>query len=310
MMSTGWDPEAPSLLRTIVCYADILGFRDLTRSAFESEEETEFLGRIKRSIDTAYGIVRTAATLDDELSLPTFDIKVFSDNIVVAYPLLAPMRDRGEPELVHLLMLFAEVQASLAAEGLFLRGAIAEGQHYQDRNIVYGDAFLEAVDLDRSGKPPRLVIAPSVESLILEHLSWYGGGWAPHVELLLEDPSDERLFLNYLETAFQHFPDGPIHYQLLADHSEKVRSRLRTYESDTYIRQKYEWIALYHNYVCRTFANRYLVHDFEGVAPEYGAASEEAQRVLEYLVPCGGLPSEHTPRPLDAQRLQQRLDSI
>ena len=121
-MSTGWDPEAPSLLRTIVCYADILGFRDLTRSAFESEEETEFLGRIKRSIDTAYGKVRTAATLDEELALPTFDIKVFSDNIVVAYPLLAPMRDRGEPELVHLLMLFAEVQASLAAEGTLPSG--------------------------------------------------------------------------------------------------------------------------------------------------------------------------------------------
>ena len=49
---------------------------------------------------------------------------------------------------------------------------------------------------------------------------------------------------------------------------------------------------------------KYLV--IEGVKFAYG----EAQRALEYLVPCEGLPSEHTPRPLDAQRLQQRLDSV
>ena len=141
-MSSGREPMSPSLHRTIVCYADILGFRSMTKSAFESGEETEFLGRIKRSIDMAYQRLGTAAALDGETAPANFDMKVFTDNIVVAYPLLAPARDRGEPELIDLLMLFAEVQASLAAEGLFLRGAIAEGRHYQDRNIVFGDAFL------------------------------------------------------------------------------------------------------------------------------------------------------------------------
>ena len=134
-------------------------------------------------------------------------MKVFTDNIVVAYPLLAPSRDRGEPELGTLLTLFAQVQASLAAVGFFLRGAIAFGDHYQDDDIAYGKALLCAVDLDKSGGSPRLVIASSVESLISEHLSWYGdGSWAPHHDLLPEDPRDGRLFVNYLEAAFEHFP--------------------------------------------------------------------------------------------------------
>ena len=160
-MSKGWDPKSPSLRRTIVCYADILGFRDLTRSAFESGEETEFLRRIKRSIDAAYEEVRTVATLEGVVP-PIFHMKVFTDNFLVAYPLSSPSRDRGEPELGTFLMLFPQVQASLAAEGLFLRGAIAEGQHY---DIVYGDALLEAVNLDKSGRLPRLVMASSVERL-------------------------------------------------------------------------------------------------------------------------------------------------
>ena len=260
----------------------------------------------KRSLAVAYEKVRKAQTLGGIVP-STFEMKVFTDNIVVAYPLRNPSRDRGEPELGTLLMLFAEVQAILAADGFFLRGAIAAGEHYQDQDIAYGAALLEAVDLDKSGGPPRLVIAPSLEPLISEHLSWYGAGWAPHHDHLLEDPGDERLFVDYLHTVFEHFPDGEINYQLLAAHRENVRRGLREHESDAHVRQKYEWMATYHNYVCREFASRRLVQDYEGAEPEQAAAGDEAQRALEYLVPFEGIPEEQSPRPLDAQRLQQRL---
>ena len=132
----------------------------------------------------------------------------------------------------------------------------------------------------------------------------------PYHGELLEDPHDERLFVNYLGIAFEHFPDGPIHHQLLVAHSGEVRRCLRTYEFDTRVRQKYEWIATYHNYVCRTFANQYLVHGDEASDPEEIAIGAEAQRVLGHLVPFEGLPAEQTPRPLDAQRLQQRLATV
>ena len=137
-----WDPESPSLLPTIVCYADILGFRSRIEQALELGEEKEFLTKIKGSLAALYEKVREAATLDGAVS-PIFDMKAFTDNIVVAYPLLNPINDLGEPELAAMLMLFAQVQASLAADGFILRGAIAAGQHYQDRDIVFGEALLE-----------------------------------------------------------------------------------------------------------------------------------------------------------------------
>ena len=149
-MSTGWDPESPSLLPALVCYADILGFRSMTDSALKSGEGTEFLGRIKSSLAAAYEKVRLTRTLDGMVAA-IFDMKVFTDNIVVAHPVRDP-NSGGEPELATLLMLFAQVQAGLAADGFFLRGAITAGKHYQDDDIVYGDALLEAVDLDKSGR--------------------------------------------------------------------------------------------------------------------------------------------------------------
>lgn len=216
-MHTTWDPKRPSLLPAIVCYSDILGFRNRTVEALESGKADEFLRKVKASLASAYGKVREFAT-DAGAQFQIFDMKVFTDNIVVAYPLRDLHRNFGEPELGTLLMLFAQMQAGLAGDGFLLRGAIAAGLHYQDGDITYGEALLEAVDLDKSGDAPRLVIASSVEPLISKHLSWYSGGWAPHQDILLEDPRDGRLFVDYLSVAFEHFPDGPIDYELLAAH--------------------------------------------------------------------------------------------
>ena len=304
-MTTLWDPKSPSIRPTIVCYADLLGFRAETQRAFRSGIGDDFLQRIKPSLDRAYGIVRRAKTVYGTLT--SFDMKVFTDNIVAAYPLRDQCQDDGERELGTILMLFARVQASLASDGFFLRGAIAYGSHYQDDDLAYGDALLEAVGLDQSGGAPKLVIAPSVEPLIVKQLSSYGiGGGAPHYEELLEDPLDEYLFVNYLGAELGHFPEYPIHRKLLPAHRERVLNGLRDHKSDPHVRWKYEWLAGYHNYVCRRFAELHDLQGDEGADPEQQCHGAEAQRALDYLVPVEGVQS---PRPLDAKRLRRRLSS-
>ena len=307
-MRMNWNPECPALLPTIVCYADILGFRNMTERALNSDKGSEFLRRIKGSLAAAYEDVRKTATLGGA-NHPIFYVKVFTDNIVVAYPLRNPSRNLGEPELGTLLSLFAHVQARLAADGFFLRGAISAGYHYQDQDIVFGGPLLEAVDLNEPGKPPRLVIGSSVESLVSEHLSWYGDGWAPHHHYLLEDPSDGRLFVNYLQAAFEHFPDGPVDNQLLAAHCKKVSGGLRKYEFDKRVGPKYMWIGTYHNHVLQTFANQFSLRLDEEAYPDEIAIGMEAQVVLDHLVPFETRPPNWSPRQLDAKRLQQRLSA-
>lgn len=304
-MLSNWDPKTPSLLPTLICYADILGFREMTERAYDSGEEAEFLQRIKRSLDAAYKVVREARTLDGLVD-SLFEMKIFTDNIVVAYPLFTLNGDDGEYELGTLLMLFAEVQARLAVDGFFVRGGIAYGEHYQDDDIAYGKALMEAVDLDESSGAPRLVIASSVEPLILSHLSSYSYfDRAPHYYHLLEDPKDGRLFVNYLEVAFEYFPDDQINHQLLAEHKKMVCSRLREYESDPRIRQKYEWIATYHNYVCKTFADQYQFQGYEEADLERMTYCCEAQSVLEHFVDFEANAEVQAPRPINVQRLQQ-----
>ena len=301
-----WNPNSPELRPAIVCYADILGFRNKTERAFRRGKGEEFLQRIKRSLSKVYDQVRNHSTIGG--GLPFLDMKVFTDSIVVGCPLRYPDEDLGEPELGSLLMLFGHVQASLAVDGFFLRGAITVGQHYQDQDIAYGDALLEAVDLNKSGEPPRLVIGSSLEPLIATQISWYRDGlWAPHFRRLLEDPSDEKLFVNYLGMAFAYYRDGPVDYRLLAGHGKVVREGLREHDAKPYVRSKFEWLAAYHNFVCRNFTEQIPVLGDERGESEEVAIRLEAERGLDHLV-SGRSDSEiRAPVRIDAQRLRDRL---
>ena len=99
MTNVMWDPESPTLRETIVCYADILGFKEMTKHAFRCGKETDFLIRIKRALDLAHQDVRRFAS-PWGWSPPIFEMKLFTDNFLVACPIQDPQVSRGEPELV------------------------------------------------------------------------------------------------------------------------------------------------------------------------------------------------------------------
>lgn len=282
-----WNPDSPSVRPTLLCYADLLGFRAETQRFFQSGHADDFLKRIKASLRKAYKIVSDANDLPrDDTSI--LMMKVFTDNIVVAYPLNDPYHDDGEGELGHILLLFAQVQATLAMDGFLLRGAVSLGQHYQDGDLSYGNALFEAVDLDQTGSAPRVVMAPSVEPLILRHLASYGTGESPHYSVLLEDPDDDRLFLNYLGTELQLSPEAPFHRKLLSKHRDRVVIGLQQHSFNPRVRLKYEWLARYHNFVCCTLAKQHPM-------------------ALKYLAPAdqGALP-----RLVDPARLRQRMPRL
>jgi len=296
MMSTIWDPESPSLHPAIVCYADILAFRNLSKKALASDEGEQFLRRIKYSLNAAYEDVRELSQ-STEWGPGVLDVKFFTDDIVVAFPMRNFGKELGEGELGTILTMFGRAQSVLAKHGYFLRGGIAQGQHFQDQSIAFGEALLKAVDLNEKGKPPRLVIGSSVECLIAAHLTNYADmDSAPHFEILLEDPNDGRLFINYLWRAFEEFPDDPIDRHLLAAHRNNVVKGLEEHRPDTDVGKKYSWLATYHNYVCRDFAEHY--------------PTEEAREALNYLVHFAGLPNSILPpRRLDSDLLEQRLEN-
>jgi hypothetical protein len=272
----------PTLLPSLVCYADVLGYYQLSKTAIKEGKGQLFLERTHKAFTRAYDQIRKhRKEYSDESH---YAVKIFTDNIVIGYPLQNLERDLGEPEFADVLRIFFEFQLGLALEGLLIRGGVALGGHYMDNDIVFGEALLEAVDQDKSGGSPRITLAPSAVQLVRQHLSFYGkASKSPHYNDLLED-SDGEIFLNYLNLPFEEFPEGEIFFEPIIGHFNLIKDGLLKYRTCPNVRAKYEWAARYHNYICHDYITRYPEKEEPSGDGYYEMVSSEAQKLINYII--------------------------
>lgn len=278
-----YSSDSPKLLDSAVCFIDILGFSQLSNEALSNDFGNEFLIRINNALSNAYENIRKKAKdWNGEIS---FSIKAFTDNIVIGYPLRRFELDCGEPEIGRIFNILSVYQVNLALEGFLTRGGIAVGKHYMNKDIVYGDALLEAVKQDKTGGPPCVSLSKSATDLIKKHMSFYtNADSAPHSYDLLED-SDGTIYINYLQEAFIGFPDAGIFFEIFEGHRKTLVSGLEKYQNNQTIKSKYEWAARYHNYVCEEMVSKYSNYYIgEDTDPLDALAVQDALKLEKYII--------------------------
>ena len=279
---TAYPNSPPKMLPSFICYVDILGFSQLSLDALKENKGNQFLNKLKNALSLAYERIRDNSKRWDESE--AFKIKVFTDNIVVGYPISLSSLGKGESELGDIFSMFSEFQVALSMEGFLVRGGISFGEHYMDDDIVFGDALLEAVAQDKDGGSPCISLASSAIKQLRYHLGSYREtNWAPQFHYLLED-SDGTIYLNYLEEAFIAYPDGGIFFDVFDGHKKMIEEGLGKYNSTPGIVSKYEWTARYHNYICEEFAKNHQVPTSPDADEIYAAAAVEAQKLLDYKI--------------------------
>jgi hypothetical protein len=241
------------ILRSVVCYADLLGYSRMIKYAMQNGTLRELMIRVLNAVGAAYSHIRRGV-ISITNGKDLFKVKAFSDNIVIGYP----MHDDGEAELGHVFEIFHWVQWELLEHGFLVRGAVACGEHYMDEDIAFGPALVEAVKCDFSGDGPRIILAPSASAYVRKHLGYYVfKESAPQTHDLLQD-ADGQWFLNYLDIAFIAHPDDRVFTEVIKKHKEVIETGLEQYRGDYKIWSKYQWAAQYHNFVCRAFADSEL----------------------------------------------------
>ena len=285
------------LLDSFVCYADILGFSEISRNSIANGTSDQFLDQIRKALNQAYTNIRKEVV--ERRNVADFSLKVFTDNIVIGFPVQDFLNDKGEPELGVIFQILSEFQINLAMEGFFVRGGIAYGKHYMDDDIVFGDALIESHELDAKGCPPRIVLSKKVVELVHEHIGFYNvKESSPQYYDLLQDP-DGTYFLNYLKEAFAIFPDGNIFFGVLDAHKNEIINNLNLFKNKPYIRQKYEWLGRYHNFICEEVANDFPLSDDPDQPPEHAIASQSAQKTLDYLINADAIPPSRIILPIE-----------
>lgn len=246
--------DKPLLSESIVCYADILGFKDRLSAAYADGTEGELLETLDRVMTESHDLLGKLAKSFFVDQPAAFAFKWFSDNLVLGYPL----GDRSRGSILSAIDHISTVQSTMAIHGFLLRGGLAVGSHYMDGNLVFGAEFIRATELDRKGRPPCIALTQRAEALVRELVDkenesgyWQRTGWEgpPEWYFFLEN-SEGNLFLNYLDAAFSAFPDGAVFMDLLEKHRETIIAGLQNCDAP----EKYTWAAQYHNFICTEFA--------------------------------------------------------
>jgi class 3 adenylate cyclase len=170
-------------------------------------------------------------------------VKTFSDNVVVAFP-FGSSEKLDDQQLVSLFLteLKHQVHEFTLYAGFPLRGGVSVGQLLFTDRLVYGPALVEAVRLEKEALFPRVVLGDSVLKYIKN---------SPSSRLAVRD-SDGKNFLHYL---------GEGSSCML--HKSFVHAGLRDNSAHTHERQKYEWLAQYHNFSARAAGRPEFCVDIE-----------------------------------------------
>ncbi|EAR66228.1 hypothetical protein B14911_10852 [Bacillus sp. NRRL B-14911] len=220
----------------IIVFIDILGFREHI---------------IKTTKDPSYFLkMRNTLNFISDLKSERFEedvreITVFSDSIVISYPV-------EYPGSVFLLLLdVIHIQLEMMANGILMRGGIAVGDLCHKDNIVYGPAMVEAYELEsKSAIYPRVIISEEAFACAVkfptnspeEDIDWIGG--------LVNKDWDGHWYVDFLSQR-QEVDHDYLYYTALYTIRSLILEEIEKNQKKPNVRMKYEWLKNYFNEVAK-----------------------------------------------------------
>ncbi|AYY25134.1 hypothetical protein AB1I77_27315 [Bacillus paranthracis] len=248
-MTMQYDSSNPKLIPSVVTFIDVLGFSQLGMKAFANGTGNEFLEQIHASLKKARSNITE--------QFPLAKVKVFTDNVVIGWPIHE--EGDGEGELGITFLNLAEYQFLLTLDGFFTRGGVSVGYHFMDEETVLGPELIMTYKLESQvAVYPRIILSETSKDKVREYINYSPQPDNAFNSVLLED-MDGEWFLNYLNALFTWYEDDVSNndytpfFPHLEAHRNNIERALDTYANNHKLLKKYAWIANYHNYFCDEF---------------------------------------------------------
>lgn len=210
----------------LVAFLDILGFKSLINQ--NKADSIETIKVVNKEIQYTLKIISEENNTDDDISL-----KLFSDCFCVS-----------SNDILIILKKLSYIQFYLSMKGIFLRGALSKGLHYENENIIFSKGLINAYELEQTARYPRIIVSKSLlkeyEKIIIEGC-------------ILTAP-DDIPFIHYLNQK-PYYEDVPIENELLEDHKKSIIQQVEKNVTIPNIIEKYRWAAEYHNYTVESLMN-------------------------------------------------------
>lgn len=221
--------------RVVLTFFDILGFKELV-SHRPAPEVGRILSILQQS--TALGEVPRAGAV----RVISFSDSIVRSRVVAAKPSAALLHE----ELIDIL----QAQLSLALDGVFIRGGMSLSDIYMSDSQVFGPALVRSYELESNfATYPRVLIDPD---LVAAFAAAEQGGSAGEAFTLLTQRGDDGMYYgHYLGQLAVGYTQAEKDTFLDA-HKRAILTSVKALRGGAFSRakQKYTWLARYHNASC------------------------------------------------------------
>jgi hypothetical protein len=217
-----------------VAFLDILGFREMV-NADEPEKTIALLENFFERARELAGIATSSK----------LTYKLFSDCICVSTPV-------DVLGVFNIIQYIAHFQVTAFQNGIFVRGGLSVGKHYESERMIFSEGLVNAYKLEQKAFYPRIVIDKSITK------PREPGNI--HCNNTIMYAPDNSAFIDYMGVSSIY----------LMDHSEKLQALFDTHREQILKQMegilkkpddpknankiaKYMWLADYHNTKCNQF---------------------------------------------------------
>ena len=231
----------PQFAHSCVLFWDVLGVRSMAKGA----QVLPDVIALRRALERARA--RAGTEEPDFTRASTW----FTDNVVIGTPVVG-LQD-VEQVLGHTQVDVAYMMLLLLDAGFLARGGITFGDHYMDETFVFGPALIDAVDLEKATKWPRVALSQLAADLNREVVRRFYGdpAFSPQAGELLCDTHGD-VFVDHLNVWFGEEDEPSVIDHYLPRYKATIEQALATHSTGGPVWEKWKWLADYHNYSMST----------------------------------------------------------
>ena len=218
---------------SIVAFADILGFRQLVCQS--KSNAVDVIKTIDESISHVVKIVKSETA-------GLVSVKLFSDCVCLSC---------ADSELDLIIRELCFLQLFLATKGIFVKGGLSQGNHFENETIIFSEGLIRVYDLQVDNSYPRVTVDDVLVKRIRRESDRDFG--YELVDYLAVAP-DGRYFLDYLQTLTEEGISGQKD-DFMGWHKQAILNQVEKNENNYRVVAKYKWLAEYHNYKFSQFCN-------------------------------------------------------
>lgn len=239
--------ENKKYIDSFVAYIDILGFKEYVKNNAEFEIVNDLFCGIDK--------IREKALSDFNINSATdpITIKIISDSVVIAVPKTA-----CNSFLTLLIIVSGFAFDLLSKYQLLCRGAITEGDFYEEKNIAFGPAFVDAYILEnKTAVYPRIIFTRNTFNLYRE----ISKNQDPDINLnhflkylVSLDPNDDLFYVDFIKFWLYETSVSVSNENMSSEGAQNVLNsitqtikRKLSCETNPHIREKYLYLKKYYN---------------------------------------------------------------